>query len=77
MAVPPGVELADRYLLADGVNAVAQVPQDLFHLLAEGNIIPLAAGDLVRGYQFSGIHELRFAAGIRVLVSVSSVFSPT
>lgn len=69
------VELADRHLLADGVDAVVQVPQDLLHLLAERNIVPLAGWGLISGDQFPGIHELRLAAGVRVLVSVSSVFS--
>ena len=75
MAVLPGVKLADRHLLADGVDPIVNVPQDLLHLLTERNIVPLARGGLVGGHQFPGIHELSFTAGVRVLVSVSSVFS--
>ena len=75
MAVLPGVKLADRHLLADGVDPIVNVPQDLLHLLTERDIIPLARGGLVGGHQFPGIHELSFTAGVRVLVSVSSVFS--
>lgn len=75
VAVLPGVELADCHLLADGVNAIVQVLQDLLYLLTERNIVPLARGGLVGGHQFPGIYELSFTAGVRVLVSVSSVFS--
>lgn len=75
MAVLPGVKLADRHLLTDGVDPIVQVPQDLLDLLTERDVIPLARGGLVSGNKFPGIHELSFTAGVRVLVSVSSVFS--
>ena len=75
MAVLPGIKLADRHLLADGVDPIIQVSQDLLDLLTERDVIPLARGGLVGGDQFPGIHELSFTAGVRVLVSVSSVFS--
>ena len=75
MAVLPGVKLADRHLLADGVDPIVQVSQDLLDLLTERDIIPLARGGIVGGNKFPSIHELSFSAGVRVLVSVSSVFS--
>lgn len=75
MAVLPGIKLADRHLLADGVDPIVQVSQDLLDLLTERDVIPLARGGLVGGDQFPGIHELSLSAGVRVLVSVSSVFS--
>ena len=75
MAVLTGIKLADRHLLADGVDPIVQVSQDLLDLLTERDVIPLARGGLVGGDQFPGIHELSLSAGVRVLVSVSSVFS--
>lgn len=75
MAVLPGIKLADRHLLADGVDSIVQVSQDLLDLLTERDVIPLARGGLVGGDQFPGIHELSLSAGVRVLVSASSVFS--
>ena len=75
MAVLSGVKLADRHLLADGVDPIVNVTQDLLDLLTERDVIPLARGGLVGGDQFPGIHELSLSAGVRVLVGVSSVFS--
>ena len=75
MAVLPGVKLADRHLLPDGVNAIVKVPLDFLHLFPEREVIPLSGRGLVGGDQPPGVHELRFPVCVRIFVSVSSVFS--
>ena len=70
-----GVELADGHFFAHGVDAVRNIPVDLFFLLPQGNIVPLASRGLVRGYQLPGIDELGLAGAVRVLICVSPVFS--
>ncbi len=75
MAVLPGIKLANRHLLANGVDPIVQISQDLLDLFTERDVIPLTRGSLIGGHQFPGIRELSFSAGVRILVSVSSVFS--
>ena len=44
------VELAYGHLLANGVDAVLQVPADFLYLVPQSRKLPLARRGLVRGY---------------------------
>ena len=66
MAVLLCVELADRHLLPDGVNAIGKVPLDFLHLFPEREVIPFSSRGLVGGDQPPGVHELRFPVCVRI-----------
>ena len=70
-----GVELAYRYLFANGVDPVVYIPADFLFFLPQGFIIPLARRRFVCGHQFPGIDKLGLPVCVRVLKCVSPVFS--